>query len=112
GNINLKDKIANESNSGNENADPLNAALMFDPLISPERNENGEYETNPTIALDNPVAIAYGYDNKAENNRIYGNTFGEYHITNDLKASVRLGADINSNRVDEYTDRTTLRGKA
>ena len=112
GNTNLIDKIANESNGGNENADPLNAALMFDPLLSPERNENGEYERNPTIALDNPVAIAYGYDNKEENNRIYGSTFGEYSITDNLKASIRLGVDINNTRIDQYTDRTTLKGKA
>ncbi len=111
-NLNMKDKIADESNSGNENADPLNAALMFDPRLSPKKNENGEYETNPSIALDNPVALAYGYDYREQNNRIYGTTFGEYNIINGLKASVRLGADLNNTRNDQYTDRTTQRGKA
>lgn len=111
-NLNFKDKIANESNHGGENADPLNSALMFDPRLSPKKNENGEYEKNPSIALDNPVALAYGYDYRDQNNRIYGTTFGEYHITNDLKATVRLGGNINNTRNDEYQDRTTQRGKA
>jgi len=111
-NLNKKDKIANESNSGGENADPLNSALMFDPRLSPKKNENGEYEKNPSIALDNPVALAYGYDYREQNNRIYGTSFGEYHFTKDLKATVRLGGDINNIRNDEYQDRTTQRGKA
>jgi len=111
-NANLKDKIANESNAGNENADPLNAALMFDPRLSPKKNENGEYETNPSIALDNPVALAYGYDYGEQNNRIYGSTYGEYQIISGLKATFRLGADLNNVRNDEYSDRTTQRGKA
>lgn len=112
GNMNFKDKIANESNSGGENADPLNAALMFDPRLSPIKNENGEYETNPSIALDNPVALAHGYDYREQNNRIYGTAYGEYNITKELKLIGRLGADINNVRNDEYSDRTTLRGKA
>ncbi len=111
-NLNKKDKIANESNSGGENADPLNSALMFDPRLSPLKNENGEYDKNPSIALDNPVALAYGYDYREQNNRIYGTSFGEYHFTNELKATVRLGGDINNIRNDDYQDRTTQRGKA
>ena len=112
GSMNLKDKIANESNSGNEFADPLNAALMFDPRLSSKKNANGEYETNPSIALDNPVALAYGYDNREQNSRIYGNTFAEYEILKGLKATGRLGTDIYNIRTDEYSDRTTQRGKA
>jgi len=112
GNMNLKDKIANESNSGNENADPLNAALMFDPRLSPKLNANGIYDTNPSIALDNPVALAYGYDFREQNNQINGITFGEYTIVKGLKATVRLGTDIYNIRNDEYSDRTTLKGRA
>jgi TonB-linked SusC/RagA family outer membrane protein len=112
GNLTTKDKIANESNAGNENADPLNAALMFDPRLSPVKNANGVYETNPSIALDNPVALAYGYDYREQNNRLNGITYGEYKILNGLTATVRLGADVYDVRNDEYSDRTTQRGKA
>lgn len=112
GSMNLKNRIANESNSGGENADPLNSALMFDPRISPLKNESGEYDKNPSIALDHPLALAYGYDYREENNRMYGTTYGEYLIMDGLKATFRLGADINNSRNDEYQDRTTMRGKA
>jgi len=112
GSLNIKDKIANESNSGGENADPLNAALMFDPRLSPNKNANGEYDKNPSIALDNPVALAYGYDFREKNNRIYGNSYGEYKIANGLKVTARLGGDIFNTRNDEYSDRTTIKGKA
>jgi TonB-linked SusC/RagA family outer membrane protein len=112
GSMNKKDKIANESNSGGENADPLNAALMFDPRLSPVKNANGEYDKNPSIALDNPVALANGYDFREESNRIYGNSFGEYKILEGLKATIRLGTDLNNIRNDEYSDRTTMKGKA
>jgi TonB-linked SusC/RagA family outer membrane protein len=112
GNLNLKDEIADQSNSGNENADPLNAASQFDPTLSPNKDANGKYATNPSIALDNPVAIAYGYDYKQQNNRIYGNTYGEYRITKDLKATLKLGGDLYNIRDDNYTDQTTQRGLA
>lgn len=112
GNLNLRDKIANESNSGGENADPLNAALMFDPRLSPFKDENGLYERNASIALDNPVALAHGYDYRNENNRIYGNSFLEYEVIDGLKATVRVGGDINNARDDQYSDRTTQKGQA
>ena len=112
GNMNLRDMIANQSDGGNELADPLDAAIMFDPTLSPKKDTNGVYARNPTISLDNPVAMAYGYDYRQQNNRIFGSTFGEYQITNGLKATFRLGADINNVRNDQYTDQTTQLGKS
>ena len=111
-NLNIKDKIANESNRGTNNADPLNAATQFDPTISPQKNEDGQYPLNPTIALDNPIALAYGYDYRQKNNRIYGSTYGEYHFTKDFKATVRLGGDLYNVRDDKYQDQTTMVGLA
>ncbi|MGJ7029596.1 SusC/RagA family TonB-linked outer membrane protein [Niabella hirudinis] len=112
GSVNVKDKIANESNSGGENADPLNAAIQFDPSISPDKNVDGRYDVNPTIALDNPVALAYGYDYRERNNRTYGNSYAEYEVLNGLKARVRLGGDLFNTRNDNYTGRITQKGLA
>ena len=112
GNLNLKDEIADKSNTGNENADPLNSAIQFDPTLSPKKNADGQYETNPSIALDNPVATAYGYDPREQNNRIYGSTFGEYQIIKGLKATIKLGGDLYNVRADDYTDQTTQEGLA
>ncbi len=112
GNQDLKNQIANTSTSGGENADPLNAAIQFDPRISPLMNEEGIYERNASIALDNPLALAGGYDYRQESTNVSGNTFGEYQITNDLVASARIGADIRHFRGDNYEDMSTLRGRA
>jgi len=110
--MNFKDIIANTSDSGNENADPLNAAIQFDPTLTPEKDANGEYQRNPSIALDNPIAMAYGYDDKERNNSVYGSTYGQYEIIDGLKVTVRLGTHINNGRFGSYKDRTTERGKA
>jgi len=106
----LKDVVPNTSDSPNENADPLNTAIQFDPRLTPELTEDGEYQRNPTIALDNPLALAYGYDNSARSKRISGSTFGEYEIIEGLKATVKLGVNMNNYRYDRYEDKTTERG--
>ena len=41
---NFKDIVPNTSNSPNENADPLNAAIQFDPRLTTELTEDGEYQ--------------------------------------------------------------------
>jgi len=112
GALSLKDIIPNNSNLANENADPLNAAIQFDPRLSTEKDENGEYQRNPSIALDNPLAMAYGYDDHNRASRVSGNTYGEYMIIDGLKATVRLGANIVNDRYDSYKDRTTEKGKS
>jgi TonB-linked SusC/RagA family outer membrane protein len=112
GMLSMKDLISNAGDGPNEDADPLNAAIQFDPRLSPVKDENGNYQRNPSIALDNPVAMAYGYDDTDRDNMIAGNTYAELKILDELKISTRLGASINNNRYDEYKDRTTEKGKA
>jgi TonB-linked SusC/RagA family outer membrane protein len=110
--MSLKDIIPNSSDSPNENADPLNAAIQFDPRLSAKKNVDGVYEMNPSIALDNPVAMGYGYDDNDRNNGVSGNTFGEFTILPGLKISERLGVKIINDRYDSYKDRTTQKGAA
>jgi len=107
---NFKDIVPNTSNSPNENADPLNTAIQFDPRLTTELTEDGEYQRNPTIALDNPLALAYGYDNRSRNTRISGSTFGEFEIIDGLKVSAKLGVNSNNYRYDRYEDKRTERG--
>ncbi len=106
----LKDIVPNTSNSPNERADPLNTAIQFDPRLTPELTENGEYQRNSTISLDNPLALAYGYNNMSRNTRISGSTYGEYEIIDGLKASAKFGVNMNNSRLDSYEDKTTERG--
>ena len=107
---NLKDIVPNTSNSPNESADPLNTAIQFDPRLTTELTEDGEYQRNATIALDNPFALAYGYDNQSRNTRIAGSTYGEYEIISGLKAIAKLGVNMNNSRFDRYEDKSTERG--
>lgn len=107
---NFKDVVPNTSDSPNENADPLNTAIQFDPRLTTELTEDGEYQRNASIALDNPLALAHGYDNSSRNTVISGSTFGRYEIIDGLSASVRLGANIKNTRNDRYEDRRTERG--
>lgn len=106
----FKDVVPNTSDSPNENADPLNTAIQFDPRLTPELMEDGQYQRNPTIALDNPLALAYGYDNRARSTRISGSTYGEFEIIDGLKATAKLGVNTNSYRYDRYEDKRTERG--
>lgn len=112
GNRNDKNKIANESSTGNENADPLNAATQFDPTIGTELDANGRYQLNPTVALDNPIALANGYNFKEQNSRLFGSVLGEYKILTGLKATIRLGGDFSSITEDDYTEQITQKGLA
>ncbi|MDB4584326.1 TonB-dependent receptor [Draconibacterium sp.] len=105
-----KDIVPNTSDSPNENADPLNTSIQFDPRLTTELTEEGEYQRNPTIALDNPLALAYGYDNSSRNTRISGSTFGEYEIIDGLKVVAKLGANMNNYRYDRYESQITERG--
>jgi TonB-dependent starch-binding outer membrane protein SusC len=112
GNQDFKNQIANYSTSGGENADPLNSAIQFDPLISPQRLENGLYDRNPTIALENPLALAHGYDYREESSNVSGSAYGEFIVIEGLTASGRFGADVRNFRDDEYEDQLTARGRA
>lgn len=108
----FKDAIPNTSVSSNENADPLDAALQFNPLLSPLKDDNGNYHLDPIIALDNPLALAYGYNNTSKRSLIQGNTFGQLKIINGLSVLVRLGGKVSNVRDDMYKDQTTKNGRA
>ncbi len=108
----LKDVVPNTSDGPNENADPLNTAIQFDPRLTTELTEDGEYQRNPTIALDNPLALAYGYDNTSRGTQVSGNTFGEYEILDGLKVTAKLGVNMSNSRYDRYESKITERGAA
>jgi TonB-linked SusC/RagA family outer membrane protein len=112
GDLGIKNKIADESTTGSENADPLNAATQFDPTLPIGKNKNGEYYRNATIALDNPLALANGYKYAHNDNRIRANVFGKYNILKNLNVTLRLGGHIANGRQNHYTSTITQRGEA
>lgn len=112
-NININHAKKNSivfSNLTNEAAGPINAAIQYDPTIPPTLDENGRYLRNNVIALDNPLALINGIKNEAITSSVYGVFMADYEFVKNLKASVRLGANLNYGRGDFYNSTTTEAG--
>ncbi len=100
------------TNSGNENAGPINTALQFDPTISSEKDESGRYQFNPVISLENPLALINGVNQNYVNNRTFGTLAADYTILKGWTTTLRLGGDIANDRSDRYISTITQRGLA
>ena len=86
----------------NEGVGVLSAALLFDPTIGPEKNAEGYFDVNPLVAIENPMALIEGHDEFDVQNTVYATGSGEYEIVKGLKATVRLGTQLNNFRSDIY----------
>lgn len=95
----------------NENVGLLSAALLFDPTIGPERNEEGFFDVNPLVAIENPMAILQGVDLMDMENTMYATTSAEYEILDGLKATIRLGTELSNTRTDFYENELTQIGR-
>ncbi|KAA0992643.1 TonB-dependent receptor [Dyadobacter aurulentus] len=114
-NLNTNRSINNSiltTNSGNENAGPMNTALQFDPTIAPGLNALGRYPFNSLISLENPLALINGVDQSNVSNRTFGTLSSEYTILKGWTATLRLGGDIENQRSDSYVSTATQRGLA
>lgn len=102
-----------ESNSANENAGPINAALLFDPTQPTGKDpETGRYYQNSFIAMDNPQALLYGVSPEQHGNNAYGTFTTEIEPMKDLVFTARLGATLNSYTNSQYRSRDTMNGLA
>lgn len=98
------------TNSGNENAGPINTALQFDPTIPRGLDATGRYPFNPIISLENPLALLYGVDQKRVVNRTFGTLAADYEILKGWTTTLRLGGDIANERNDNYNSTATQKG--
>ena len=99
------------TNAANESAGPINSAIEFDPSVKVGIDSTtGQYYTNPSVALNNPLALLYGVTTTTTNNRSYGTLSAEYSIFNGLTATLRLGDDNIDYRTNSYTSRLTING--
>lgn len=102
-----------ESNAVNENAGPINAALLYDPTLPTGKDpETGRYYQNSYIALDNPQALLYGVSPEQHSNNAYGTFTTEIEPLKDLVFTARLGATLNSYINSQYRSRDTMNGLA
>jgi len=98
------------SNGVNESAGPLNSAIQFDPTLSAEKDANGRYYLNNFIALDNPLALVNGIDNRNISNTFYGSASAEITPFKGLTGTLRIGGSAANNMNSSYTDRSTING--
>lgn len=102
-----------ESNAVNENAGPINAALLYDPTLPTGKDpETGRYYQNSYIALDNPQALLYGVSPEQHSNNAYGTFTTEIEPLKDLVFTARLGATLKSYINSQYRSRDTMNGLA
>lgn len=102
-----------ESNAANENAGPINAALLYDPTLPTGKDpETGRYYQNSYIALDNPQALLYGVSPEQHSNNTYGTFTTEIEPLKDLVFTARLGATLKSYINSQYRSRDTMNGLA
>jgi TonB-dependent starch-binding outer membrane protein SusC len=94
----------------NEGAGVIATAVQMDPVM-PAQNEDGTYSESVVHDLDNPVAIANTIFDEAETNRVFGSFFAEYSLTDNLKAKVNFGSDLQSIRWDGFVSKQTKRGQ-
>ncbi|MGD1894333.1 MAG: SusC/RagA family TonB-linked outer membrane protein [Cyclobacteriaceae bacterium] len=113
-NLNLFRSVTDRIRLGrgtNEGVGVLSAALLFDPTIGPELNEEGFYDVNPLVAIENPMALLQGIDLQDVENTAYATAMGEYEILPGFKATLRLGTELTNLREDSYENQLTQIGR-
>lgn len=100
-----------EGSGGSNNTGVVAGAFKFEP-DQPIQDENGRF----TIARmndphDNPVAVAREFQNESVNDRVQGNVFFDYQITENLSFKTTLGGTTNSGRIGTYTPTTLNVGR-
>lgn len=104
-------KTIPHSTTGHINSGVVYAALHTVPTL-PVRNPDGSYSSQDKLwtttgiyanpAIQNPVEMAERSDYKNTNNRILGNLFAQYKITEGLVAKVSAGTYISNARERSY----------
>lgn len=106
-----KDTYLANGTGFNESAGALNAALNYDPTIS-VFDMNGKYTISPFITVDNPLAIANGYQSGGNRFQFLGNVFGEYFFTKNWSAKLNVGVDNYTEDRKTYISRVSQFGLA
>lgn len=114
--INSNFSLVNDNNNVdgtgiNETAGPINAAFQYDPTLSPKQPD-GSFTVSPDLTLNNPLAIVDAIQSVSETNRVFGTTFLDYKIIDDLSARFKIGIDRQIGRRDIYNARGTFWGGA
>jgi TonB-linked SusC/RagA family outer membrane protein len=112
--INLNTSLIKDNNNvdginTNENAGPINTALLYDPTEE-VFNSSGGFTQSPNLTINNPVSLIRGISSKNETNRTFGNFYIQHKITDDLDAKLNFGSDRQTSRRDIYNSKLTFHG--
>ncbi len=98
-NIGFTHSITNRIQNDNNIYGAISTSILLPPTV-PVFNEDGSYGS--AFGLENPVAAVDEYSNIFTNNRIIGNVFGQFNITDDLSVRATLGVDALDLREDVF----------
>ena len=100
---------------GNAGGGIISAALSYSPTF-PVRNADGSYFKNQGtlngLAVDNPLALANEFKNKTANIRLLANTFIDYKIIEGLNFRTSFGADLLTEKTNNYITRLAITGSS
>ena len=113
GSRNITNGVRTQDNSGGTaNVGVIGAAYRFSP-DSPIIDEDGLFTTNRIgDGIDNPVAIAEGFENESITDRFQSNLFADINILQGLNFKTTLGYQVRNGRVGQYFPSTVLAGAA
>ena len=86
------------------NSGVILGALQQIPTM-PVYNANGTYALNPFSQTDNPVGGLLETHNTITLNQLFGNTYGEYAILNNLKLRSSIGIDYRTQIENQFNTR-------
>ena len=105
----IKDQNSTDGLNNNENAGPINAALLYDPT-EPVYNADGNFAQSKNLTINNPVSLIDGLSSTNATNRTLGSVYLRYTILKGLDAKLNFGSDRQTARRDLYNSRRTLNG--
>ncbi len=112
--VNINTSLVKDNNSmdgvnNNENAGPINAALLYDPT-EPIYDSDGSFSQSPNLTINNPVSLIEGLYSTNQTNRTLGSIYFSYNLTKDLVAKLNFGSDRQMVRRDFYNSTLTING--
>ncbi len=102
---------AASTEAGNHRSNVTSAALNY-ASVFPKYNADGSYFRDPAnlnpFPTDNPLALATEILNKTKGIRVFTNVYAEAKILKNLTFRTTWGADLNSNKFNNYNSRKLL----
>ncbi|MDQ4139447.1 MAG: SusC/RagA family TonB-linked outer membrane protein, partial [Bacteroidota bacterium] len=105
----LKDNNSIDGVNNNENAGPINTALLYDPT-EPIYDPDGTFSQSKNLTINNPMSLIDGINSTNTTNRTLGNLYLRYTILPGLDAKLNFGSDRQTTRRDLYNSTKTING--